>query len=538
MGKLIEEVSDSRDRQLPQRGDQQRFAVDVDTGLYVNKGYSCTSDGLRGGIVELMPLEGAQFIHRDWNIVKSCRPRDVSRKAAQLSSWAMACIQTDLRHHIGRVSGTTTLDGRGGILLHEVIRCDEGGWVSIDDLVRMEVLWTAGSSDITESANVRDRDQRMRLYNERLQLIINGNLLNARKQGGKIRLQFLGVLLKEPPAGPSNLGAAGSNMMVSRQDQITELQRDQSTWHEQQWLGQCDGWIRPWAVRALSGHTVHHDPAKNLMELDPHKFAISPPLSLVNQIGGAFHATSCRNLFSVVERGILLGTSIQDDQYARYDTGRLHSFYGVFAPWDSRNTTTKQRVSGRGNSGMPMAVLYIPTVDLIRLQGRITDSGNIIVNRPVPFNLVEEVWFCVPKENDRRGFELIEKFEDALVLEYQASPILREFKKMKTPACLMQLLCEMPPGPHNAEKEKLLHNLAISVEYHHEDTRRHHHMKEAVIFMIKHTHPGDLLTGTGSSQIRLRLCPACYLLLRHACRGALHVGRCSFRVESSEGTSR
>ena len=166
---------------------------------------------------------------------------------------------------------------------------------------------------------------------------------------------------------------------------------------------------------------------------------------------------------------------------------------------------------------MPMAVLYIPTVDLIRMQGRITDSGNIIVNRPVPFNLVKEIWFCVPKDNDRRGYELIEKImdeqlEDELVLEYQASPILREFKKMKTPARRMQLLCEMPPGPHNAEKEKLLHNLAISVDYRPEETRRHHHMKEAVIFMIKHTHPGDLLTGNGSSQVRLRLCPACYHL--------------------------
>ena len=119
VGKLIEEVSDSRDRQLPQRGDQPRFAVDVDTGLYVNKGYSCTSDGVRGGILELMPL-GAQFIQRDWNMVKSCRPRDVTRKAMQLSSWAM-----DLRHHIGRVAGTTTLDGRGGILLHEPNRSNK-----------------------------------------------------------------------------------------------------------------------------------------------------------------------------------------------------------------------------------------------------------------------------------------------------------------------------------------------------------------------------------------------------------------------------
>ena len=39
----------------------------------------------------------------------------------------------------------------------------------------------------------------------------------------------------------------------------------------------------------------------------------------------------------------------------------------------------------------------------------------------------------------------------------------------------MQLLCEMPSGPHNAEKEKLLRNLAAAVDYHVEDTRRYHH---------------------------------------------------------------
>ena len=52
----------------------------------------------------------------------------------------------------------------------------------------------------------------------------------------------------------------------------------------------------------------------------------------------------------------------------------------------------------------------------------------------------------------------------------------------------MQLLCDMPSGPHNAEKEKLASsNLATAVDYRHaEDARRLHYMKEAVIFMIKH----------------------------------------------------
>ena len=47
VGKLIEETGDVRDRQLPQRGDIPRFAVDVENHRYVNAGYSCTSDHLR-----------------------------------------------------------------------------------------------------------------------------------------------------------------------------------------------------------------------------------------------------------------------------------------------------------------------------------------------------------------------------------------------------------------------------------------------------------------------------------------------------------
>ena len=153
--------------------------------------------------------------------------------------------------------------------------------------------------------------------------------------------------------------------------------------------------------------------------------------------------------------------------------GDFTASYGVFAPWDLRNTTTKHRVSGRGNQRMPLAVPYIPSADLIRQGGRITDCGNIIVSRPAPFNFVKEAWFCVPKDNDRRGFELVEKImderlEDELVLDYQPSPILRDFKKDQD---IMGLLCDMPTGPHNAEKERLLCALAASVDYHPDDTR-------------------------------------------------------------------
>ena len=35
----------------------------------------------------------------------------------------------------------------------------------------------------------------------------------------------------------------------------------------------CDGWIRPWAVRAVSGHTVHNDPEENTVLSIPNPHA-------------------------------------------------------------------------------------------------------------------------------------------------------------------------------------------------------------------------------------------------------------------------
>ena len=149
------------------------YAIDADSGRYVNEGYACMSDNVKGGILDLVPTEGARFIHNRWNIIGTCHPRDMSRRAMNNASWALSCIQMDSRDHIGRVAGTTYLDGRSSMRFHEAIRCDKGGWVHIDDLVRMEALWTAG---ITNDASHRDEEQRKRIYNERIQLLINGNL--------------------------------------------------------------------------------------------------------------------------------------------------------------------------------------------------------------------------------------------------------------------------------------------------------------------------------------------------------------------------
>ena len=70
-----------------------------------------------------------------------------------------------------------------------------------------------------------------------------------------------------------------------------------------------------------------HDSAKNLLEIDPDKFAISPSLSLLNQLGGAFHATNCRNLLSIMERGVLPGVNVEDEYHRQHESGRVHSHF-------------------------------------------------------------------------------------------------------------------------------------------------------------------------------------------------------------------
>ena len=75
VAQLVEELSDHRDRCLPQCGDRPRYAMDADSGRYVNTGYNCMADGVRGGIVDLTPPKGAKFVHRDWELVDARVPR-------------------------------------------------------------------------------------------------------------------------------------------------------------------------------------------------------------------------------------------------------------------------------------------------------------------------------------------------------------------------------------------------------------------------------------------------------------------------------
>ena len=134
--------------------------------------------------------------------------------------------------------------------------------------------------------------------------------------------------------------------------QIAELQASRDTTYEDAniYLGD-DVWIRPWAVRATSGHSVDRYSA---VRLDPTKIAYHPTLQVMQDLGGGFHSTSIRNIYGIINDGILPG--------GPHGT-RLSTHFGVFAPWDPRNLVTRYRIPG--DPRMPLLVLYVPSYVLL-----------------------------------------------------------------------------------------------------------------------------------------------------------------------------
>ena len=133
------------------------------------------------------------------------------------------------------------------------------------------------------------------------------------------------------------------------------------------------------------------NPSQVLMPLDPDKFAIDPSSTLVDTIKGAYHSTEFHILRPIMENAILTGSQVDDST-----SGRTHSHFGAFAPWDDRSQVTKYRATGIKYT--PLVARYIPTRDLVRVGGKVTNSGIIIVSRSIPFKFVKEKWICVPEK--------------------------------------------------------------------------------------------------------------------------------------------
>ena len=250
------------------------------------------------------------------------------------------------------------------------------------------------------------------------------------------------------------------------------------------------------------------------MELDPSKFALSASMSLLNQIQGAYHATEIYNLYTIMTEGIKTGSDLIDQ---RRTSGRLHSYFGVFPPWDPRNKVIRNR--SRTDQRTPLVTLYIPIVDLVREGGKVTESGAIMCDRTVPFYMVKEMWLCIPGNNQSGSFEEVEK-----ILDYELEDeICTDIARPMTPAAhemrchrnlerILELLCELPSGPHEGTKAEIISQLSeyYGVDWSQTDWKVYEEaFYDAVEFLIIHTPPPMEARTSRDRNIRFRICPWC-----------------------------
>ena len=163
-------------------------------------------------------------------------------------------------------------------------------------------MWSHRTRELTDSASVRDADQRTRIYNETVQLFIDGNYLNAKHKRSKIRLQFLGVRVKDPPAGPSNHWTSN----VEHDGVNGGPARRVATQSKRQKSAPMDRAFR--RLGATMGRQSGQWPFCTLIRLRIcWKSTWTSWQSLLQSTWWCLHATNCRNLLSIMERGILPG---------------------------------------------------------------------------------------------------------------------------------------------------------------------------------------------------------------------------------------
>ena len=170
-----------------------------------------------------------------------------------------------------------------------------------------------------------------------------GDLIQAnyivRKINKKNRLQFMGLRLKASDNIPK--------------EQLAELIENEAMSLQEVLRAPYNGWVKPWCVRATSGHSNEES---LLVKLDPSYIAFQPSLELCLAIGGAFHTTSTLALKSIATHGLVPGQG----------SSRLCTHFGCFAPFDPRNRTTRNvHISVNSEIGTKLDTKKMPLLDTV-----------------------------------------------------------------------------------------------------------------------------------------------------------------------------
>ena len=133
------------------------------------------------------------------------------------------------------------------------------------------------------------------------------------------------------------------------------------------------GWVRPLAVRCISGHS------NGAVDLELVTIPITD--KVMEAVGGAWHITSRYNLLWIAKHGLLPGGL----RRKRMD---IHFF--AIPPGDPRwRSTFTYRFTNEGEQGM---AIYVPITILKEMGARLASNGVILCCDKVPYTAIHAIF--------------------------------------------------------------------------------------------------------------------------------------------------
>ena len=396
-----------------------------------SKGHKPIDPKTKFGTVELVPINGVTFAHVEYDYgdltyrTATDWVDDYSKEDKYLSKQ----LGNKLRHYIGR-----TVNYWGSRF--DPIHCDEGGWVSWEDLVADDAVWQD-----EDSYRHRWQSQGNQIsYKTRLAKFLEQNY-RCYKKTKRVRFQMLAVKISL------------DEMQVPYNQSLYDWMKREGI--REDLLRANDGWCYPVAVRATSGHSTDGQ-GRCDVELNLDKIGSKLSNQLTMELATSYHITTLDSIPSIIRYGIVPG--------GFGSSGRITTHFAVFPPWAYDEGYKGKPWHGRYvKLHQRPVVLYIPPHALQQYGLSINAMGTLLTERPIPFSEVRGAWLQCDTSTDARHpkiewIRLLSResnVESVVVLESKYGDIRRQPTWRK----LQQLAVEVQDSRMSDDDQDLINML-------------------------------------------------------------------------------
>ena len=300
------------------------------------------------GEIQIIPDTGVKFFSKPWLHSEVYDARGNMPKEDHRLSKLLCTI---LRHDVGK-----EFNRKG----HPGMKCDEGAWVNIKELLYNDHIWRDGHRVRDRYGDVVQQEAVMIRYNR-----LVACTFYERSTNGRMRFQI-------------------AALRISNMEEPTVKNLIDKNLLDPQDILKRNGWAYPVAVRCPYGHSGAIDKSGSV-QLDQSKICYPIPRFMAPRLGGCFHVTTWDVLEGILENGITRGG-------ARGGKHRLGVYFSLFAPWDERARSGPKKICESKTLPGKRIVIHVPLQELMKLETYISAAGSVLTFADIPMKIVQGMW--------------------------------------------------------------------------------------------------------------------------------------------------